>query len=81
RVNAIAVGSVATSALDIVLSNAELRTRMENATPLREIGEPEDIAAAIVYLASEAGKFVTGKVFEIDGGTERPTLDLGLEDL
>jgi 7-alpha-hydroxysteroid dehydrogenase len=81
RVNAIAVGSVATSALDIVLRNPDLRTRMEEATPLKVIGDPEDIAAAIVYLSSDAGKFVTGKVFEIDGGTERPTLELGLEDL
>ena len=50
RVNAIAVGSVATSALDIVMSSDEMRTAMEDATPLRRIGDPEDIAAAIVYL-------------------------------
>ncbi|TCO56594.1 SDR family oxidoreductase [Actinocrispum wychmicini] len=81
RVNAIAVGSVATSALDIVLGNAEIKARMEQATPMKVIGEPADIAAAIVYLTSDAGKYVTGKVLEVDGGTERPTLDLGLEDL
>jgi 7-alpha-hydroxysteroid dehydrogenase len=81
RVNAICVGSVATSALDIVLSNEEIRTRMEQATPLKVIGEPEDIAASVLYLTSDAGKFVTGKVLEVDGGTERPTLDLPLEDL
>ena len=81
RINAIAVGSVATSALDIVLHNEELKTRMEQATPLKVIGEPADIAATVVYLSSEAGKFVTGKVLEVDGGIERPTLELGLEDL
>ncbi|MET0134821.1 MAG: SDR family oxidoreductase [Kibdelosporangium sp.] len=81
RVNAISVGSVATSALDIVLRNEELKSRMEQATPLKVIGEPADIAATIVYLTSTAGKFVTGKVFEVDGGSERPTLELGLEDL
>jgi 7-alpha-hydroxysteroid dehydrogenase len=81
RVNAICVGSVATSALDIVLSNAEIKAKMEAATPLKVIGEPEDIAATVLYLSSAAGKFVTGKVFEVDGGTERPTLELGLEDL
>jgi 7-alpha-hydroxysteroid dehydrogenase len=81
RVNAIAVGSVATSALDIVLTQEALRTQMEQATPLKVIGEPEDIAASIVYLASDAGKFVTGKVLEVDGGIERPNLQLGLEDL
>ncbi|MFC0108695.1 SDR family oxidoreductase [Kibdelosporangium aridum] len=81
RVNAICVGSVATSALDIVLQNEEIKTKMEQATPLKVIGEPADIAASILYLVSTAGKFVTGKVLEVDGGTERPTLDLGLEDL
>jgi 7-alpha-hydroxysteroid dehydrogenase len=81
RVNAICVGSVATSALDIVLSNAEIKAKMEAATPLKVIGEPQDIAATVLYLTSEAGKFVTGKVIEVDGGTERPTLELGLEDL
>jgi 7-alpha-hydroxysteroid dehydrogenase len=81
RVNAISVGSVATSALDIVLTQEAIRAQMEKATPLRVIGEPEDIAASIVYLASDAGKFVTGKVIEVDGGIERPNLDLPLEDL
>ncbi|ALG12786.1 SDR family oxidoreductase [Kibdelosporangium phytohabitans] len=81
RVNAICVGSVATSALDIVLRDEEIKSKMEQATPLGVIGEPEDIASAVLYLVSAAGKFVTGKVLEVDGGTERPTLDLGLEDL
>ena len=52
RVNAIAVGSVATSALDIVLTDDELRGQMERATPLGRIGDPDDIAAAVVFLAS-----------------------------
>ena len=56
RVNAIAVGSVATSALDIVLTDDNLRKVMEDATPLHRIGDPEDIAAAIVYLCSDAGQ-------------------------
>ncbi|MEU5883546.1 SDR family oxidoreductase [Spirillospora sp. NPDC047279] len=81
RVNAIAVGSVATSALDIVMTDDGLRTQMEDNTPLRRIGEPEDIAAAVLYLASPAGAYVTGSVLEVDGGIDRPNLDLGLEDL
>jgi 7-alpha-hydroxysteroid dehydrogenase len=81
RVNAIAVGSVATSALEVVLTNDELRTTMEESTPLRRIGEPEDIAAAIVYLCSPAGAYVTGKILEVDGGLDHPNLDLGLPDL
>ncbi|HEX6353523.1 SDR family oxidoreductase [Actinophytocola sp.] len=81
RVNAIAVGSVATSALDIVLTNDELRERMSSATPLRTIGAAEDIAATVLFLASPAGAYVTGKVLEVDGGLQQPNLDLGLPDL
>jgi 7-alpha-hydroxysteroid dehydrogenase len=81
RVNAIAVGSVATSALEIVLTNADLRRIMEDGTPLRRIGDPEDIAAAVVYLSSDAGSYVTGKIMEVDGGLDHPNLDLGMADL
>ena len=81
RVNAIAVGSVATSALDIVLADDDMRTTMEQVTPLRRIGHPDDIAAAVLFLASSAGAYVTGKVLEVDGGLEQPNLDLGFDDL
>ena len=81
RVNAIAVGSVATSALDIVLTDDELRERMERTTPLGRIGDPGDIAAAVLFLASPAGGYITGKVIEVDGGLSQPNLDLGLPDL
>jgi len=81
RVNAIAVGSIATSALDIVLQDDGLRTTMEANTPLRRIGDPEEIAATVLFLASAAGGYVTGKVFEVDGGIEQPNLDMGLPDL
>jgi 7-alpha-hydroxysteroid dehydrogenase len=80
-VNAIAVGSVATSALDIVLTNDDIRTRMEQATPLHRIGDAREIAATALFLASAAGGFVTGKVIEVDGGTQAPNLELGLPDL
>jgi 7-alpha-hydroxysteroid dehydrogenase len=81
RVNAIAVGSVATSALDIVLTNDELRGQMERSTLLGRIADPEDIAAAVLFLAAPAGAYVTGKIIEVDGGLDRPNLDLGLPDL
>ena len=81
RVNAIAVGSVATSALDIVMQTDELRVALEEGTPLGRIGDPEDIAAAVIYLASQAGSFITGKILEVDGGIEGPNLDMGLPDV
>lgn len=81
RVNAVAVGSVATSALDIVLTNEQIRERMSAATPLRTIGAAEDVAATVLFLASPAGSYVTGKILEVDGGLQAPNLDLGLPDL
>jgi len=81
RVNAIAPGSILTSALDIVASNEALRTPMEQATPLRRLGEPVDIAAAAVYLASPAAGYLTGKMIEVDGGLTVPNLDLPIPDL
>ncbi|MDA8341886.1 MAG: SDR family oxidoreductase [Actinomycetota bacterium] len=81
RVNGIAVGSVATSALDIVMQSDELRQTMESATPLGRIGDPDDIASTVVFLASRAGSYVTGKVIPVDGGLQAPNLELGLPDL
>lgn len=81
RVNGIAVGSVATSALEIVLTNDELRNEMITKTPLRRLGETDDIAIAALYLASPASSFVTGKLLEVDGGIESPNLALNLPDL
>jgi 7-alpha-hydroxysteroid dehydrogenase len=72
---------VATSALDIVLTDDALRTQMERETLLGRIADPEDIAAAIVYLASPASAYITGKILEVDGGLDRPNLDLGIPDL
>ena len=69
RVNALAVGAVETSALAPFL-NDELRGKMEALTPMGRIGTVEDIALAALYLASPAASWVTGKVFEVDGGTE-----------
>jgi 7-alpha-hydroxysteroid dehydrogenase len=81
RVNAIAVGSVMTSALEFVASDDRTRGEMEAMTPLGRIGEAEDVAAAVLYLSSRAGGYLTGKVLEVDGGLEQPNLDLRLADL
>ncbi len=72
RVNGIAVGSVMTSALEFVAGDPATKEAMEAATPLRRIGEVEDIAATVVFLASQAGGYLTGKVVEVDGGLSHP---------
>ncbi len=69
RVNALAVGAVDTSALRPFLTD-EIRGKMEAMTPMRRIGTVEDVALAALWLCSPAGSWVTGKVVEVDGGTE-----------
>jgi 7-alpha-hydroxysteroid dehydrogenase len=81
RVNGIAVGAAATSALDIVVSDEGLRQQLEQSTPLARIGNPREVAAAVVYLAAPSGGYLTGKILEVDGGIQYPNVDLGLEDL
>ena len=81
RVNAIAVGGVATAALETVLTNDAIRRQLEENTPMRRIGEPEDIAACALYLASPASSWVTGKVFEVDGGAESPAFQVPVPEL
>ena len=75
RVNAIGVGGVATEALEVVVTNDALRTQLESKTPMKRIGEVEDIAACALYLASPAASWITGKIFEVDGGAESPALE------
>jgi 7-alpha-hydroxysteroid dehydrogenase len=81
RVNAIACGAIATSALEVVLTDDSLRTQMEQGTPLRRIGSVDEVAATCLWLASPAGGYVTGKVVEVDGGIQTSNLELGLPDL
>ena len=81
RVNVIAPGAIATSALDIVLQNEALERQMIERTPLKRIGDVEDIAAGAVYLASAASGYVTGRVIDIDGGVQRSNLDMSIPDL
>lgn len=69
RVNAIAPGPVITAALAPYLTD-EVRASMTRKTPLQRLGEPEDIAAAALYLATPASRWMTGKVLELDGGAE-----------
>jgi NAD(P)-dependent dehydrogenase (short-subunit alcohol dehydrogenase family) len=68
RVNCIAPGIVKTDFARELWGNPEILSRAESTTPLRRIGEPDDIAGAAVFLASRAGAWMTGQVIVIDGG-------------
>ena len=76
RVNAISVGGVGTESLEVVLTNDALRAQFEANTPMRRPGTVEDIAACALYLASPASSWVTGKIFQVDGGTEAPAISV-----
>jgi 7-alpha-hydroxysteroid dehydrogenase len=81
RVNAIEVGGVETQALSHVLTDDSVRRQLEDNTPMHRVGQAEDIAAAVLYLASDAASWVTGKVFEVDGGVESPAFTIPFEPL
>lgn len=68
RVNAILPGAIFTDVAKQALAPFE-RLIIE-ATPLKRVGVPEDIATAAIFLASPASSFMTGKLLEIDGGME-----------
>jgi NAD(P)-dependent dehydrogenase (short-subunit alcohol dehydrogenase family) len=68
RINAIAPGLIRTDFARALWENPEAEKRVNQATPLRRLGEPRDIAGAAVFLASEAGAYVTGQAIIVDGG-------------
>ena len=68
RVNAIAPGLIKTDFAKALWEDEKRRKEREAATPLRRIGEPKDIGAIAVFLASEAAAFITGQTIVADGG-------------
>jgi len=65
-VNAVAPGFIGTDMTDKL--PAEMREKLEKDIPLGRIGRPEEIASAVVYLASGAASYMTGQTLHIDGG-------------
>lgn len=74
RINAISVGGVATDSLAVVLTDEALRAQFVAGTPMGRPGTVEDVAACALYLASPASGWVTGKILQVDGGTEAPSI-------
>ena len=68
RVNCIAPGLIKTDFAKALWDNPDTLKRALTGTPMRRIGEPEEIAGAAVYLASNAGAYMTGQMLVVDGG-------------
>jgi len=69
RVNAVAPGTIATDlARDAVLTSDAARQRILGRTPMKRLGEPEEIADVVGFLLSDAASYVTGEVVYVDGG-------------
>jgi 7-alpha-hydroxysteroid dehydrogenase len=81
RMNAVAAGTIATSATSPITDDDDLRARVEAATPLRRLGAVEDVAAAVLYLASPAGSYLTGAVLDVHGGLQTPSTQQPIPDL
>ena len=69
RINAIAPGLVETKFAGALLQNPDMVKRMEQSSPVRRIGQPDDIAGLALFLASDASNFMTGQCIVADGGS------------
>jgi NAD(P)-dependent dehydrogenase (short-subunit alcohol dehydrogenase family) len=68
RVNAIAPGVVDTKLASLLVNDPGISKQVLDRTPLRRIGQPDDIAGAALFLASDAARYVTGHTLVVDGG-------------
>ncbi|KAF8205714.1 hypothetical protein K438DRAFT_1578982 [Mycena galopus ATCC 62051] len=69
RVNVLSPGYMLTKLTRTILANdPELKKTWESLTPMGKMGEPEDLAGAIVFLSSDASSFMTGSEIRVDGG-------------
>jgi NAD(P)-dependent dehydrogenase (short-subunit alcohol dehydrogenase family) len=68
RVNCIAPGLIRTDFAKALWEDPVMLKRRTATTPLRRIGEPDELAGAAIFLASQAGSFVTGQAIVVDGG-------------
>ena len=69
RINSISPGMINTPFSENLMNNAEFMSKRLALTPLRRVGEVEEIAGVAVMLASKAGGFITGQNIIVDGGT------------
>lgn len=70
RVNLVAPGTIETDFNRAALADPAWRRQKMDLIPMRRIGMPEDVAAAALFLASDAARYVTGTTITVDGGLE-----------
>jgi NAD(P)-dependent dehydrogenase (short-subunit alcohol dehydrogenase family) len=68
RVNAIAPGPVDTDMLDTLTGTPERKAGLIAGVPFKRLGKPDEVADAIVYLASDKASFITGQIIDVNGG-------------
>jgi NAD(P)-dependent dehydrogenase (short-subunit alcohol dehydrogenase family) len=68
RVNCVAPGYIRTDFQTEVMADERIRSLIFSKIPLRRLGEPEEVGALVVYLASPAAEFMTGQTIYLDGG-------------
>jgi NAD(P)-dependent dehydrogenase (short-subunit alcohol dehydrogenase family) len=69
RVNAVAPGTIATElAQQAVLTDEAAKARIMSRTPMRRLGQPQEIADVVAWLASDAASYITGEIVTVDGG-------------
>jgi NAD(P)-dependent dehydrogenase (short-subunit alcohol dehydrogenase family) len=68
-VNAISPGVIRTDFAKALYEDPVAEAKLEKLTPLRRLGEPEEIAGAAIFLAAKSGAYVTGQSIIVDGGT------------
>lgn len=73
RVNAVAPGVIATDMWAAGMQIPGVRDTVLGLTPLKRLGDADDVADTVVFLASDAARFVTGQVLIVDGGAVRST--------
>jgi len=68
RINAVAPGPIDTGMLDRFTGNPEKKAALVTKVPLGRVGKPDEVARAIVFLASASASFMTGEIVSVDGG-------------